>query len=212
MNDPRYIKTHREQEAEAAAEEEQDNNAQNTQQMIGQMDRAVREAKESIPENPYNHYLTLPEVDGIRRRMERDFKKLFEPTENPDVRYTSVGLRPSMKKAMQMEADPRRGNIFEAKGRPLEKSYRFLILVDLSGSMSDKVEEMFKTLVPFAEVMNRFGIEFAIVGYTDSFHGTVKVYKDFETQKLTKQSRDKMGGIMNDEEMGVEHLQKKLRK
>ncbi|OGD89727.1 hypothetical protein A2Z54_01015 [Candidatus Curtissbacteria bacterium RIFCSPHIGHO2_02_39_8] len=103
-----------------------------------------------------------------------------------------------MRKAMQMEADPRKYNAFEAKGRPTEKSYRFLLLVDLSPSMEGKIFETFKMVAAFSEVMNRFGLEFAIIGFRDSFKGKVRLYKDFGKKKLTNQDRDVLGKMLSD--------------
>ena len=166
------------------------------------MKKKREEALENIPTNRYHEYLSLPEVDAVRRHLEREFKTLFEPTEEPAIRYSTSGLRPSMKKAMQMEADPRKNQAFEKKGRPTEKSYRFLLVIDLSPSMTDKIDETFKIVVAFSEIMNRFGLEFAIVGFSDGFPKKVKLYKDFATKKLAKEDRDKIGEMINDCQKG----------
>ncbi|KKS04617.1 hypothetical protein A2W70_04815 [Candidatus Curtissbacteria bacterium RIFCSPLOWO2_02_41_11] len=198
INDPRHQESHKERrvgEKTSQAKEEQQKEAE---RVARDMEKRRKEALETIQEDPYQSVLSMPDVDAVRRRLEKEFKTLFEPTEEPSIRYSSTGLRPSMRKAMQMEADPRKYNAFEAKGRPTEKSYRFLLLVDLSPSMEGKIFETFKMVAAFSEVMNRFGLEFAIIGFRDSFKGKVRLYKDFGKKKLTNQDRDVLGKMLSD--------------
>jgi uncharacterized protein YegL len=199
MNDPRYTKTHQEQkEADIQAEYNGDQ-ADQTQQTIEKMNENIDRAKKEIPKNPYFHYLNDSDVSLINRILKKELKKVFEPTEEEDVKYTSMGLRPALKKAMQNEADPRKTDNFESKGRPTEKKYRFLFLIDLSSSMlGSKIEETFKAIVPIIENLNRFGVEFSVMGYSSSIPGVVEIYKNFKTKKLTRKDRDRLGQIMSD--------------
>ncbi len=199
MNDPRHTKTHKEQKEEGAQKQENSQDDARTQQVLKDMDRRRQEALKDLGENPYHVYLKMQEVDRIRRRQEREFKKIFEPTEEQDIRFSSSGLKPSMNKARQAESDPRITNIFETKKRPTEKKYRFTLLVDLSPSMSgEKIVETFKLLVAFVETMNRFGLEYAVIGFRDGFENAIKVYKDYDVKKLTRKDRDKMGEMLED--------------
>lgn len=196
MNDPRFGKTHKEQREDADISDQKDKQAIASRQISDKMKNTIENAAQKIEENPYHTYLTIPEVNLINRQMERDFKKIFEPTEGADVRYSSQGLRPSMQKAMKMEADPRFTSIFESKGRPTERKYRFAFLIDLSGSMSgEKIEETFKSLIPIMENLNRFGIETAVIGFNSDL-GPIEIFKPFEEKKLTKESRNKLGAIL----------------
>jgi uncharacterized protein YegL len=199
MNDPKGNETHKEKEEREEREIQRGEDSADIQQKMKDLDKKVEELMKDIQENAYNHFLKLPEVDTIRRQMERDFKRIFEPTESPDTRYTSTGLRPSMRKAMQMEADARKTNIFESKGRPTEKVFRFMFLIDLSGSMGgEKIIETFKALVPIIENLNHFGIEFEVLGYSDNLTGTVRIYKPFDLKKLDQDARDKLGKLLSD--------------
>jgi uncharacterized protein YegL len=199
MNDPRYIKTHEEQEAEDAKEKDDQNQSDSRKKAIKKMIDEIEDFKKKIPENPYFYYLNLPEVDLINRTLKADLRYTFKPDEDPDVRYTSTGLRPSMKNAMKSDADSRYSNIFEAHGLPTEKRYRFYILIDLSTSMAgDKIEETFKALVPIIENLNYYGVEFAIAGYSSDIKNTVNIYKSFEAKKLTWDLRNRIGEIILD--------------
>jgi hypothetical protein len=140
----------------------------------------------------------MPDVANIIRVQDRDYKRIFSPSESPGVRHSYSGLRPSMSKAMQYEADPRKGNIFEIKGRPAEKSHRFEYLVDLSGSMTSKINEVFKVIVMNTELLNKYKIESAIYGFTDNLPGSMKSYKDFDRKKLMVEDRDKIGKMIED--------------
>lgn len=199
MNDPKGQETHKEKEEREGKQSEREKGNADIRQTLRDMDEKVKRVMEGLPESPYQHFLKLPEIDAIRRLMERELKKVFEPTESPDVRYTSSGTKPSMKKAMQMEADPKKTNIFESKGRPTERMFRFLFLIDLSGSMSgEKIMETFKALIPILENLNHFGIEFEVLGYSDNIRGTAKVFKSFEIKRLDDKSREALGGLLRE--------------
>ncbi len=202
MNDPKHLESHEERREREENENLRQEQQKQAEKAVKEMERKREEALERIPANYYQEFLALPEVDAVRRHLEKEFKALFEPTEKPTIRYSTSGLQPSMKKAMQMEADPRKNQAFEIKGRPTEKSYRFELVIDLSPSMQDKIEETFKMVVAFSEIMNRFGLEFAIVGFADSFPNSVKLYKDFAKKKLTKEDRDKIGEMLYDCQRG----------
>jgi Mg-chelatase subunit ChlD len=199
MNDPRYTKTHseeaKEQEKEARDQEETGESRQSSKDMQKKMDTVTQ----TIPENPYAEFLGLPDVDKAKRKLIAELKHVFEPTEDPDIRYASSGTSPSMRKAMQSEADPRKINIFERRGLPLEKRYRFVFLIDLSGSMTGrKITETFKALIPIIEALNYFGIETEVQGFSGDLPGTVRIYKSADTKKLDRKTRDAMGVLMSE--------------
>jgi Mg-chelatase subunit ChlD len=199
MTDPRTTKTHKEQREEDEESERDLEQQAEMEKEAREMEEKRKKAVEKLQESPYFHYLRQPEVDRIRREQEREFKKLFEPTDDPDLRFTSSGLRPSMGKIIQREADNRIINIFESKGQLKEKKYRFLILIDLSSSMAgQKIEETFKALLPIVENLNRFGIEFAVVGFGDGFPNSIFTYKDFDVRKLRVKDREKIGELLGD--------------
>jgi hypothetical protein len=202
MNNPTTVETNKERREREAKEQQKDQQQQEAQRQIREMEKRTERALKALERNPYHEYINAPDVAAIRRRTDREFKLIFQPTEEPDIRYSSSGLRPNMKRAIQMEADPRRTNIFEIKGRPREKNYRFLMLIDLSPSMTGKIEEVFKVVVAYAEAMNKYGLEYSLVGFSDGFQDCIRVYKDFGEKKLTKEIRDRIGEMIGDCDSG----------
>jgi len=193
MSDPRYTETHQEQAERQSQEEQQKEMAKKNQKIIDSMEKKRQEAINKVEEDTYFYFLNLPEVAAMLRQGDREFKKIFKPNEQPNLRFSQSGLSVNMKKAMQMEADPRKNNIFEVKGKPETKNYRFLLLVDLSGSMADKIDEILKTIVRNSELLNKHGIEFAILGFSDNFTNNIRVFKSFDDKKLTLETRHNIG-------------------
>ncbi len=198
MNDKRQTETHKEKEEREQREHDVEEQRRQQQQIIEDMEQRRSDALENITEDPYHRILTSPDVARVIRIQDREYKRIFTPDEEPDVRHTYSGLRPSMPRAMQYEADPRKGNIFEAKGRPLEKSHRIMDLVDMSGSMfPDTILEVFRSLVPKVELTSRHGLEYGLYGYTD-FPGYIREYKGFDLKKLDKKARDRIGLMLRE--------------
>jgi uncharacterized protein YegL len=198
MNDPRHTETNRERREREESEQERADQQKASEGIIREMEKRREEAMKAIKGNIYHDFLVMPDVASIIRAQDRDYKRIFSPSESPDVRHSYSGLRPSMSKAMQYEADPRKGNIFEIKGRPAEKSHRFEYLVDLSRSMTSNIEEVFKVVVINTELLNKYKLENAIFGFTDSMRGSIKLYKDFDQKRLTVEDRDKIGKMVED--------------
>lgn len=98
-----------------------------------------------------------------------------------------TGPRLDLEKAMQAEADPRYlEKIWQRKTIPKKFDYRFSLLVDLSGSMGgEKIEETFKGVVVLAEVLEKLGIQYEILGFSNES----KIFKEWQ-EKLDKKSRE----------------------
>jgi Mg-chelatase subunit ChlD len=121
---------------------------------------------------PYEN--TVREIAPTINQLENDLRAIFQrrrqshresgrrsgPTLNIN-RF--VNERASGKPAVETRA-------FEAKTRPLEKDYAVLILVDVSGSMRDKVHHAFAATVACTEALTRLKIEHAIVGFNDNLY------------------------------------------
>jgi len=130
------------------------------------------------------------EVADIINSLYIRLKKFFLPERHPKwQKGYPTGSRLDLEKAMQAEADPRYlEKIWERKTIPHKLDYRFSILVDLSGSMKGKkIEETFKGLVVLAEVLEKLGIQYEIIGFQDE----IIPYKDFK-ERLTKEVRERL--------------------
>jgi len=117
-------------------------------------------------------------------------KRVFLPERHPKwQKGYPTGSRVDLEKAMQAEADPRYlEKIWERKTIPHKFDYRFSILVDLSKSMEgEKIEETFKGVVVLAEVLEQLGIQYEILGFSNSS----KIFKEWK-EKLNKEVRNKL--------------------
>jgi len=133
------------------------------------------------------------EVADIILPLYNRLKKIFLAERHPKWRkgYSS-GSRVNLQQAMQAEADPRYlERIWERKTIPTKYDFRFMILVDLSGSMHSeptKLEETFKGLVVLAEVLERLGIQFEVIGFSNQ----AAIFKGWR-EKLDKETQGRLG-------------------
>ena len=130
------------------------------------------------------------EVADIINSLYSRLARFFLPERHPKwQKGYPTGSRLDVEKAMQAEADPRYlDKIWERKTIPHKFDYRFSILVDLSGSMKgEKIEETFKGVVVLAEVLEKLGIQYEILGFQDE----IIPYKDFK-EKLAKEVRERL--------------------
>lgn len=150
-------------------------------------------------ESVFDQYAALPEVGLIVQKWTREFRTILAPNEEPEVRMTSDGITPSIRGAMQNEADPRFTDVFEERGELKKNSRRWLFLVDMSSSMQGgKIEQVFRNIVAFTQTMRQYrDVEFSIAGFTDTFPGAIRVYKGFE-QKLTPEVIENIGRLLTD--------------
>jgi len=133
------------------------------------------------------------EVASIINPLYIRLKRFFLPERHPKwQKGFPTGSRLDLEKAMQAEADPRYiEQTWERKTIPHKFDYRFSILVDLSGSMKgEKIEETFKGSVVLIEVLERLGIQYEVIGFSDSS----KIFKEWK-EKLSKELRDKLSGM-----------------
>lgn len=195
----REVQRKKEEEYQRDREQERQKEREEAQETIEDMQRRSDKAAESLRANPYFEFLEANDVKGIIQLWKNKFMPLFEPTVEPQKKYSATGIKASLKGGFKRAADKRYDKIFEVKGVPTMKSFRFSILVDLSGSMEgENLDQTMKTVVAMAEVWNAYGIEFEIAGFTDTFPGNIKVYKKFDDKKLTREIREKIGKMYYD--------------
>lgn len=130
------------------------------------------------------------QVADIINELYTRLKKFFLPERHPKWKKGfPTGSRLDLEKAMQAEADPRcLEKLWERKTIPHKLDYRFSILVDLSSSMrGEKIKETFKGVVVLAEVLDKLGIQYELLGFQDD----ILPYKPFR-DKLNKQLRDEI--------------------
>jgi cobalamin biosynthesis protein CobT len=177
-------KERRERETKEKRVEEERKRAEKEKKEIEQKLEKLRREQMTEYDKAYE------EVADIINTLYISLKRFFLPERNLHwQKGYPTGSRLDIDKVMQAEADPRYwGEIWERKTIPHKFDYRFSILVDLSGSMEgEKIEETFKGVVVLAEVLEKLGIQYEILGFQDE----IIPYKDFK-ERLDKEVRERL--------------------
>jgi len=194
--------THAEHEERIKREEEERKEKKRRREEKTEIDRelatverrqASLEAKRSIYDRTYDEIRELDEE--LYKRLE----EIFIPTIKRTMRLKSTGSRINLPAVFKWEAGRGAGSaaldtrIFESMHIPEKKDYTFTILVDLSGSMAGdgKIEETFKAVILLAEVLNRLGIRFELLGFQDE----IIIFKTFD-EELNDTIRTKISGMI----------------
>jgi|GEM_PF-1112370 len=139
----------------------------------------------------------LPVIDLLERDLRRLFQerraskleegKRFGPTMDLDRRISECASGVSAAESRS----------FTKRTQPTEKDYAISILVDLSGSMrrGNRIEETFRATIALAEVLNRLGVNFEILGFNCEIHE----FKTFH-QRMSPEVRDKMATMPDEVE------------
>lgn len=108
----------------------------------------------------------LPAIDALVRILER----VWRPTTRVRWRGGALhGQRPDLRRVMARGARPDRLDVWQHKSVPDRRDPRFLLAIDLSGSMAGlPIEAAFRGLVLVAEALDRLGLPFALYGYQDA--------------------------------------------
>ncbi len=153
--------------------------------------KELEEKLEQLRREKMNEYdKAYEETADIINLLYYRLKKIFLSERHPKWRKGfPSGSRFDLEKAMQAEADPRYlEKLWERKTIPHKFDYRFSILVDLSGSMQGKkIEETFKGMVTLVEVLEKFGLQYEVIGFSDR----VKTFKEWG-DKLDKKKREEL--------------------
>jgi nitric oxide reductase activation protein len=164
-------------------------------------ERLTREVRKD--ENVYEQYRreVLPLID----KLEADLRQIFiERTVTKWKGGFKSGKRIDIKKRLQekgQQIPAMESRAWQKRERPEEKDYAISLLVDLSGSMREKsqdlrkIDETFKSIIVLAEALNRLGINVEIIGFNDDLYE----YQNFG-QPMSKQIREHMGGMFKEVE------------
>jgi hypothetical protein len=184
--------SHKERREREAKEREVERKREEAKKEIEKIEKKLEELRR---EKMTEYDKVYEEVADIINSLYIRLKRFFLPERHPKWKKGyPTGSRLDLEKAMQAEADPRYfEKIWERKTIPHKFDYRFCILVDLSHSMrGEKIEETFKGLVVLAEVLEKLGIQYEILGFSDSS----EIFKEWK-EKLSKESREKLAKMKN---------------
>lgn len=123
---------------------------------------------------------TVSEVSAVINELSSELQSVFEKRRKS---HRETGRRSGPKlninrfiRERASGKHPIETRAFESKTRPLEKDYAVLLLVDVSGSMQDKIHNAFAATVACTEALTDLSIEHAIIGFNDNLYR----YKSFE--------------------------------
>jgi len=154
-------------------------------------------------ENTYEQYRreVLPLID----ELEADLRQILIDRSVTKWRGGfKSGKRIDIKKRLQEKGQhipAMESKAWQKRERPNEKDYAISLLIDLSGSMREKIggdrkiDETFKSVIVLAEALNRLGINLEVVGFNDDLYE----YQNFG-QLMSKQIREHMGGMFKEVE------------
>jgi len=172
--------------------------------------KEIREAKKEIEkklEAERSEYdKALETVKPYIDKVAEDIMNLFITKRFPHFKKSFPGQKLRLKGAMEWRATKEYRELFERRLPTERQDYNFLLLVDLSGSMSgEKIQETFKGAVLFAEALNRVaatlgGLKVAIHGFQDE----LIPYKDF-AEELDDDLRQKMSSMKREVSNQGEH-------
>lgn len=195
------LETHKERREREKREKEKEEERKKAEEERKRLEKKLEEMRR---EKMTEYDKAYEEVADVINSLYLRLKKFFLPKRHPKwQKGYPTGQRIDLEKAMQAEADPRYlEKIWERKTLPRKFDYRFSILVDVSGSMKgEKIEETFKGMVVLAEVLERLGIPYEIIG----FHNKVKQYKKWN-EKLNKEKRKELEELkFKPSEIGTTH-------
>ncbi|MEK9149992.1 MAG: VWA domain-containing protein, partial [Candidatus Desantisbacteria bacterium] len=98
--------------------------------------------------------------------------------------YYESGPKVDLRKAMVIgkTGDTK---IWLKRERPTKISFKFVLVLDESGSMGDDIDNALSTIVMLQEVLSRLDIDFAVVGFSNS----IEIHKTFG-DKFKQQNKD----------------------
>ena len=182
--------------------EERERRSLQEEERLRQLARALeqqRRARMTDYDRAYEEVADI--IDGLYIRL----KRFLMPERHPRWRSGyPAGQRVDLGKAMQIEKDPKQlRSMWMKKTVPHKLDYRFLMLVDLSGSMlGGPLDETFKGVVVLVEVLEKLWIPNEVIGFSDrpkTFKGW-DVKLDRESREGLNEMRDFAGGTTNTSE------------
>jgi hypothetical protein len=160
------------------------------------------------PKNDWTYTDYLERIPSIAWIIDNVYQPLFEafrPKVNKKkIRNESEGELDEDRYDSYRDGNLENSNFMVVETRPQTPLYRFTLLVDLSGSIRDKIKEVFKMVVALSEVFAGLGIEFEVEGYTDFPGGTTiqpyRLYSETENfgDIISAESRERLTRLLTD--------------
>jgi uncharacterized protein YegL/ribosomal protein L22 len=178
---------------EKARVEAETKEAEEAKKRAKELAEARKEFTKKLEAEKDDYQRAYEEVKPYIDKVAEDLMNIFIAKRFPQFRRGFSGQKLRLKGAMKYEGRRDYKDLFERRQAAERPDYRFLLLVDLSGSMGgQKIEETFKGAVLFAEALAKVGatlgaVKVAIYG----FQNKLIHYKDFDSE-LDDKTRKKM--------------------
>ena len=192
-------KTHEELKRELANkdnEQKQDvNDEEKLKKQFKESEKVQKKIEQQIENNLSEYDKIYKEISHLVDEFYNRIHQIFLPQRHPKWQKGHPdGHRLDLNKVMQFKADKTLyDKIWERKTIPKTIDYKFLLLVDLSGSMrGNKIRQTFMGVMLVSEVLNRLGIKFEINGFNDYLYN----FKNFR-DNLSPEIREKMLKMFN---------------
>lgn len=151
-----------------------------------------KEINEKLEKSKSEYEKAYEEVKEYIDKVSDEIINLAVADRFPKFKKSFPGEKIRLKGAMAWKAKKEYKEVFEKKLTAERKRFSFFLLVDLSGSMMDKINDTFKGAVLFTEALNKVG---SVLGNTKvaiyGFQDVLIKYKNFE-DKLNQEIRSKI--------------------
>ena len=167
--------------------------AEEAKKRAKELAEARKEVNKKLEAEKTDYERAFEEVKPYIDKVADDLMNVFIAKRFPQLKRGFPGQKLRLKGAMKYEGQRDYKELFERRQTEERPDYGFLLLVDLSGSMSgQKIDETFKGAILFAEALAKVGatlgtVKVAIYG----FQNKLIKYKDFDTE-LDDKTRKKM--------------------
>lgn len=162
---------------------------------VGELPPELRDAMRAVVEAPPSgvYEEARRDVAPLADRLFDELERILRPESYPRwVSHFPYGSRLDVRVAMTVDVEP--GSylrMWQRKTIPKKREPSFLLLLDLSGSMSgERIHHGFRGAVLVAEVLARLNVPFAVYGFQD----TLVPFKGFG-DPLDVAMREKIGGM-----------------
>lgn len=163
----------------------------------------MKQLFDTLPANAWDKSRANPIIDKAIDELKFRLKPVFKPNLRPKVIRSEYGDELDVDMLLDRRFDRGIRDIFTKESVPKSKSYRMLLLVDISPSMDDKKHQVFGLVQVIAEVNAWLGIETAVLGYpVRSGKSVAGIFQDFEDvsvkqQYLPDEVKSQLTGLLN---------------
>lgn len=162
---------------------------------VAELPPDLRDALQKVLDEPPQtvYEAARRDIAGLADRLFEELDRVLRPDSYPRwVGGHPSGSRIDLRVAMAVDVEPGAYlRLWQKKTLPKKRDPAFLLLLDLSGSMSgERIFHGFRGAVLVAEVLERLGVSFAVYGFQDA----LIAFKDF-ADPLDAEAKERIGAM-----------------